>query len=377
MKKILLCLLLLLPIKINALDLAKTSKSAIMIEASTGKVIFEKDADLKLPPASMTKIMTMLLTMEAIDDKIIKLDDIVTVSEKASSMGGSQILLETGEQMKVEDLLKGVAVASGNDAAVALAEFIAGSVDEFVNMMNKRSKELGLTNTHFVNPHGLDKTDHYSSARDMSIMARELVKHKKILEYTSIYETYLRENLDTKIWLVNTNKLVRFYKGVDGLKTGFTNTAKYCLTATAMKNNMRLITVIMGSDTPQIRNAETTEMLDYGFSQYRLDTVILDNQILGKIKINNGVDQTSNVVPMKNVTFLKKKNEKRENVTYKLKLKNVKAPLKVGDKVGVAYIYKNNKKIKEINLTVDKNNNKINLLQLYIRNLNNLLTGMI
>ena len=179
-----------------------------MIEASTGKVIFEKDADLKLPPASMTKIMTMLLTMEAIDDKIIKLDDIVTVSEKASSMGGSQILLETGEQMKVEDLLKGVAVASGNDAAVALAEFIAGSVDEFVNMMNKRSKELGLTNTHFVNPHGLDKTDHYSSARDMSIMAKELVKHKKILEYTSIYETYLRENLDTKIWLVNTNKPV-------------------------------------------------------------------------------------------------------------------------------------------------------------------------
>ena len=144
-----------------------------------------------------------------------------------------------------------------------------------------------------------------------------------------------------------------------------------------MKNNMRLITVIMGSDTPQIRNSETTEMLDYGFSQYRLDTVILDNQILGKIKINNGVDKTSNVVPMKNVTFLKKKNEKRENVTYKLKLKNVKAPLKVGDKVGVAYIYKNNKKIKEINLTVDKNNNKINLLQLYIRNLNNLLTGMI
>ena len=144
-----------------------------------------------------------------------------------------------------------------------------------------------------------------------------------------------------------------------------------------MKNNMRLITVIMGSATPQIRNAETTEMLDYGFSQYRLDTVILDNQILGQIKINNGVDKTSNVVPMKNVTFLKKKNEKRENVTYKLKLKNVKAPLKVGDKVGVAYIYKNKKKIKEINLKVNKNNNKINLLQLYIRNLNNLLTGMI
>ena len=209
MKKIFI-IFLLLPIFCNAeeISLAKNAKSVIMIEASTGEVIYERDADIKLPPASMTKIMTMLLTVEAIDNDILRWDDVVTVSENASKMGGSQILLETGEEMKVEDLFKGVAVASGNDAAVALAEQIAGSVDMFVSMMNKRAKELGLENTNFKNPHGLDTANHYSSARDMSIIARELVKHEKVLEYTSIYDTYLRENLDTKIWLVNTNKVV-------------------------------------------------------------------------------------------------------------------------------------------------------------------------
>lgn len=209
MRKILI-LLLLLPVfcKAEEISLAKSAKSVIMLEASTGEVIYERDADIKLPPASMTKIMTMLLTVEAIENEIIKWDDIVTVSENASKMGGSQILLETGEEMKVEDLFKGVAVASGNDAAVALAEQIAGSEEMFVSMMNKRAKELGLENTNFKNPHGLDTANHYSSARDMSIMARELVKHEKVLEYTSIYDTYLRESLDTKIWLVNTNKFV-------------------------------------------------------------------------------------------------------------------------------------------------------------------------
>lgn len=209
MKKFII-LMMFLPIICCAeeINLAKNAKSVIMIEASTGEVIFERNADMKLPPASMTKIMTMLLTMEAIDNEIIKWNEIVTVSENASKMGGSQILLETNEQMKVEDLFKGVAVASGNDAAVALAEKIAGSEDVFVTMMNKRAKELGLTNTNFKNPHGLDTTGHYSTAKDMSIMARELIKHEKVLKYTSIYDTYLRENLSTKIWLVNTNKVV-------------------------------------------------------------------------------------------------------------------------------------------------------------------------
>lgn len=211
MKKLLFGIILfLMVIKVNALEteLAQNAKSAILIEASTGKIIFEKNSHEKLHPASMTKMMSMLVIVEAIENNALKWDDMVTVSENASGMGGSQILLETGEKMSVSDLFKGVAVASGNDAVVALAEKIAGSEDAFVEMMNKKAKELKLKNTNFKNPHGLDAANHYSTAFDMSLIAKELVKHKKVLEFTSIYEDYLRENTDRKIWLVNTNKPV-------------------------------------------------------------------------------------------------------------------------------------------------------------------------
>ena len=211
MKKIIVLLILvLIPFKVlgNNIELAENSKSAIMLEASTGSIIFEKNSHERFNPASMTKMMSMLLIMEAIENNVISWDEMVTISENASSMGGSQILLETNEKMSVEDLFKGVAIASGNDAVVALAEKIAGTETVFVKMMNDKANELGLKDTHFVNPHGLDSENHYSSAYDMSVIARELVKHEKVLEYTSIYETYLRENLKTKIWLVNTNKLV-------------------------------------------------------------------------------------------------------------------------------------------------------------------------
>ncbi|MBQ9011711.1 MAG: D-alanyl-D-alanine carboxypeptidase, partial [Bacilli bacterium] len=237
MKKMLfviLCAFFIIPsISAEELKLAENAKSAILIEASTGKVLFEKNADEKRVPASMTKMMSMLLIVENIENGVLKWDQKVTVSENASGMGGSQILLETGEKMTVRDLFKGVAIASGNDAVVALSEAIAGSEEGFVDMMNEKAKKLGLKNTNFKTPHGLDEANHYSSARDMSLIAKELVKHKKVLEFTSIYEDYLRENTDKKIWLVNTNKLVRFYDGVDGLKTGYTKDAGYCLTATA------------------------------------------------------------------------------------------------------------------------------------------------
>lgn len=195
-------------IKADNLTLAPNSKSAIMLEVSTGEILFEKNSHERLHPASMTKMMSLLLIMESIEKNIIKLDDMVTVSSNASGMGGSQILLETNEQMSVDDLIKGVTIASGNDAVVALAERIAGTEEEFVNMMNNKVKELGLNDTNFKNSHGLDAANHYSSAYDMSIIAKELVKHEKILEYSRIYEMYLRENTDRKIWLVNTNKLV-------------------------------------------------------------------------------------------------------------------------------------------------------------------------
>ncbi|MBR1376655.1 MAG: D-alanyl-D-alanine carboxypeptidase [Bacilli bacterium] len=212
-------LLLIIPVKAEELDLAPNAKSAILIEASTGNILYEKNSHEKLPPASMTKMMSMLIILESIDKGIINWDDIVTASANASSMGGSQILLETGEEMSVSDLFKGIAVASGNDAVVALAEAIAGTTSEFVNMMNERASELGLQDTYFKNPHGLNDTNHYSSAHDMAMIAKELVKHEKVFEYTSIYEDYLRQGTNRKLWLVNTNKVVcKFYhKGSFGL----------------------------------------------------------------------------------------------------------------------------------------------------------------
>lgn len=213
MKKILLFLICLtiIPfsnIKAEDLNLAENAKSAILIEASTGEIIYEKNSHEKLVPASMTKMMSMLLIVENIEKGVISWDDIVTVSENASSMGGSQILLETNEKMSVKDLFKGIAVASGNDAVVAMAEKIAGTEEAFVSMMNNRAKELGLKDTSFKNPHGLDTANHYSSAYDMSLIAKELVKHEEVLKYTSIYEDYLRQNTNKEIWLVNTNKIV-------------------------------------------------------------------------------------------------------------------------------------------------------------------------
>lgn len=202
-------------VKAEELNLAQNAKSAILMEASTGEIIFEKNSHEKLHPASMTKMMSMLLILENIEKGVINWDDIVTVSSNASSMGGSQILLETNEQMSVSDLFKGIAVASGNDAVVAMAEKIAGTEEEFVNMMNKRSAELGLADTNFKNCHGLDDANHYSSASDMAKIAFELVKHEKLFEYTSIYEDYLREGTDRKFWLVNTNKVVyKFYNKI-------------------------------------------------------------------------------------------------------------------------------------------------------------------
>ena len=234
--------------KTAELDLAPKTKSAILIEKDTGSVLFDKNKDERLSPASMTKIMTMLLIMEALDQKRISMTDKVRTSEYAASMGGSQIVLEPGEEMTVEQMLRGIAIGSGNDASVAMAEKIAGSEEEFVKRMNAKAMDLGLKNTKFQNCTGLPTSDHYSSAYDMAMMAKELLKHEEITKFTSLYESYLREDTDKKFWLVNTNKLVKFYPGVDGLKTGFTHEAKYCLTATAKKDNMELIAVIMNGE---------------------------------------------------------------------------------------------------------------------------------
>ena len=354
--------------------LTPNAKSAILLEASTGKILYEFNSHEKRNPASMTKIMSMLLIMEAIEDKVITMDQVVTVSKNASSMGGSQILLEEGEQMKVEDLLKGVAIASGNDAVVALAETVAGSEENFVKMMNDKLKELGLSDTNFKNCHGLDEEGHYSSAYDMAHMALELVKHEKILEFSSIYDTYLRENTDRKIWLVNTNKLVKFKSGVDGLKTGYTKEAGYCLTATMKKDNMRVIATVMGEENPTTRNSEISSLLDYAYAQVGIKKVVPKNKVVKKITMEKAKDKIE-IVPINDVNYLYKKTDKKQNPTYKIKLNDIKLPIKKGNVIGKLELYLNGNKINTIDLTVKNDVEKSNLLELYLKNLKSMIIG--
>lgn len=359
----------------NTLDLAKNATSAIMLESSTGEIIFQKNANEKRPPASMTKMMSMLLIMENIEKGNLTFEEEVTASAYASSMGGSQIFLKAGEKMKVEDLLKGIAIGSGNDATVAMAERIAGTEEAFVKLMNDRAKELGLTNTNFKNSTGLDAENHYSTAYDMSVIARELVKHKKILEFTGTYEDYLRKDSASPFWLVNTNRLVRFYKGVDGLKTGYTKEAGYCLTSTAEKDNMRLITVVMNEPSTQIRNGETSSMLDYGFNMYSVNKILDTDTSLQKSKVELGNDLEVEIVPTEEVKILNNKNSDERKVTYELELNTIKAPVKKGNIVGKIKVYEDNKVINEINATVKYDVDKANIFKIYYRNLKNLFKG--
>ena len=358
-------------------DFAPNSKSAILIEASTGKVLFEKNSDEQLKPASMTKIMSMLLIMEAVDAGKISLSDSVMISKNAASMGGSQIFLQEGDTYKVEELLKGIAIASGNDAVVAMAEKVGGSVENFVTMMNEKATELGLSNTHFANPHGLDADNHYSSARDMSIMARELVKHEKILEFTSIYEDYLKKPDGSSTWLVNTNRLVRFYNGVDGLKTGFTEGAGYCITTTAKRDSMRLISVVMGVETSDKRSIDSTNLLNFGFNTYQVKSILKANEILGTVKIIGGKVEQTEVILEKDITDISKVTDESKSFTHELSLNEVKAPVQTGDIIGTVIIKNQNGEIvAEENVTVKESVSKASVWDLWKRNLRFITSGV-
>ena len=356
-------------------SLAENAKSAIIMEASTGDILFEKNSYEKLPPASMTKIMTMLLIMENIENGNLSWDDEVTASENASSMGGSQIFLEAGEVMSVKDMVKGIAIASGNDAAVAMAEKIAGTEEEFVKLMNNRAKELGLENTNFKNVTGLEAENHYSSAHDMAVMARELIKHEKILEFTGTYEDYLRENTDKKFWLVNTNKLVRFYQGVDGLKTGYTGEAGYCLTSTMKRGNMRIITVVMNEPDSATRNSETVKMLDYTFGMYKVDTIVAKGKVVEKREIPSGDKVNIEISAKSDINVLRRKMDKDRDISYKTEVYDIKLPVNKGDVVGKIYLYEGSKKIGSGDLTVKDNVKKAGLFKVYIRNIGRVLSG--
>lgn len=354
----------------KGVQLTENARSAILIERDTGQVLYEKNGHEKLPPASMTKIMTMLLIMEAIDKGELTWDEKIRTSEYAASMGGSQIFLEPGEEMTTDEMLRGIAIASGNDASVAMAERIAGSEAAFVERMNAKAKELGLENTIFQNPTGLPAKNHYSTANDMAVMAKELLKYEGITKYTGQYEDYLRQDSEKKFWLVNTNKLVRFYPGVDGVKTGFTQEAKYCLTATAKKDNMRVIAVVFGAPTPKDRNAQITNMLDFAFSQYKTHPMYERNEAVAKVDISKGSDKEVDVVTSEPISVLTKKGENIDNVEKEITVdENVKAPVKKGDKVGMLVLKKDGKVLSESELVAGKDSMEANWWQLFKRSM--------
>lgn len=377
MKKILLFIIMMCITftKVYAIDLAKNAESSILMEASTGEIIYEKNKDERLAPASMTKMMSLIIIMEEIEKGNLKLNQIITVSENAASMGGSQIYLEKNEKMSVDDLLKGICMASANDAVVALSEVISGTEDEFVKRMNKKAKELGLKNTNFMNATGLDDDEHYSSAYDMALIARELVKHKKVLEYSSNYEDYLRENTNKKFWLVNTNKLIKTYDGMDGLKTGYTENAGYCLTATAKRNNMRLISVVMKESDSKIRNNETSEILDYGFNLYKVNRLFKKNDVVSKYVDNKSSKVNNDVIVKNDISILNKKSSKKRNITYKVKIDKKKLPIKKNEKVGTIEVKENGKVIYKDNVYSKNLIKKANLLEVLIRNLKDIFSG--
>ena len=364
-------LILFIPIRVygEELNLAENAKSAILIETSTGEVMYQKNANERLAPASMTKIMSLILIMENIENGNLKWNDIVVVSKNASSMGGSQIFLETNEMMTVEDLVKGICIASGNDATVALAEKIAGTEKAFVKLMNDKAKSLGLRNTNFMNSTGLDTEGHYSSAHDMSVMARELVRHEKILEFSSIYEDYLRKNTAKKFWLVNTNRLVKFYSYIDGLKTGYTGNAGYCLTATGMKNDMRLISVVMGEENTDNRTTDTLAMLDYGFNMYSINKVVNKDKSLGNVRVNLGDIENVDIMLEEDITILNNNQKGKKNITYEINTNNINAPVKKGDVVGKIDVYEEGRYLYSRDITVMNDIEKANIFKVFIRNL--------
>lgn len=338
------------------------AKSGILMEAETGEILYEWNPDERLQIASVTKTMTMLLIMEALDSGKIKLDDMVTTSETAASMGGSQVFLEVGEQMSVDDMLKAIAVASGNDAAVAMAEMISGSHEAFVEKMNKRAQELGCTNTHFINCNGLDETeDHYSSARDVAYISRELLKHKKIFDYTTIWMDTLRNG---QFGLSNTNKLIRFYKGANGLKTGSTSTAKYCLSATAERDGMQLIAVVLCAPSTAERFSSATALLDYGFANY----AVADSQKLGiempEITVMGGTEK--GVRPAADtISFIVKKGN-QDKVEYEFRMENsVRAPIEEGQKLGEIVFRIDGEEVTRKELLAEKSISRINVFQMF------------
>ena len=353
-------------------DILKNARSGILIDNATGEVLYEKNSNERVSIASLTKMMAQIIILENIESGHIKWNDIVVASSNASGMGGTQIWLSVGEKMSVEDLFKGVSIASANDATVALAEHIAGTEENFVKLMNDKKDALGLRNTNFVNCTGLDEDGHYSSAYDLSIIARELLKHNDILKYSSIYEDYIRVDTPNKYWLVNTNKLIRFYDGADGLKTGFTDAAHYTIAATAKRNDLRLIAIVLGEDDSKVRNNETMDLLNYGFDNYKIDLLKKKGEVVDYLNVEMANKENVPIVLEDNLAVLNKKTEQSIKYDYEIIIDDVSLPITKGDKVGVINLKSNNAIIKTMNLVIDENIKKIGFISYLIKNLFNI-----
>lgn len=359
------------PICANAEENKKLNvKSSILMSLDTGDVIKQNNAYEHLSPASVTKLMSILLILEAIESGKIKLTDEVAATENAVSKGGSQIWLEVGEKMTVNDLFKAVVIASANDACTLLGEYVAGSDSAFVDMMNKRVETLGLKNSHFENCTGLDDEviNHYSCAYDLAVIAKEVMKHKLILKYSTVWLDSLRNG---KTELNNTNKMINKYNGMTGLKTGTTSNAGFCLCATATRDGISFVSVVLGAQTSDERFALTQELLDYGFANYKLDNIKIDNSKLKTVKVKNGVDKSFTPKCELNKKLLLPKNS--DKITYEYSfLDEVKAPVKKGDKLGVITVYSGNKKISSIELKSDKNIKSVTFLYIFKKMFNNI-----
>ena len=365
MKKIyiVICFVLLIIPKCSplALELLNGAKSGVLLEASTGEILYEKNKDEKVSIASLTKMVAQIIILEKIEEGTLKWDDIVTTSSNAAGMGGTQIWLVAGEKMSVEDLFKSMTMASANDATVALAEKVAGTEEAFVKLMNDKVKSLGLVNTTFVNCTGFDEEGHLSTAYDLGQIARELLKHDEILRFSSVYEDYIRKDTPNKYWLVNTNKLVRFYSGADGLKTGFTDAAGYTMAVTAERDNMRLIAIVLGETSGKARNQDATDLLDYGFNTYKVDLLNKKNEV--------------NAILKHDVSILRKKSDAGINYDTSVKINDIKLPLKKGDVVGKLEVLDNGNVIKSEDLIIDEDVSKINYFKHLYNSFKNIISG--
>lgn len=375
-------LLAILPVNLtfaNNIDNANTpleisSKSAILMDVSTGQILYEKNAHDKLPPASVTKVMTMLLICEALDSGKIKLDDKVQISENAASMGGSQIFLEPGETQDVNTLLKGIAVASANDGCVAMAEHIAGSVEGFVDMMNKKAQELGMKDTHFANTNGLPVENHYTSAHDIALMSRELLKHDVIHKYlTTWMDKVVVGKKQSTIGLANTNKLIKHYNGATGVKTGFTQQAKYCLSAAAKRGETHLVAATLGAETSPIRFKDATALLDYGFANYESTKLCSKNDNITTLTLEKAEDNKIDLVAKEDLSVLIKKGSNKDFEKQVKIYKNPKLPIKKGTVLGKVEICKDKKILGQVDLVTTKDINKASYLQMLQRIIDNIL----